>query len=105
MKSLKDTIDTANIPNHVAVIMDGNGRWAKKRGFNRIFGHQHAIESVRQLTEAAAELKVNYLTIYTFSTENWNRPESEIRELFGILKYFLKKELNEIKKNDIVLRK
>jgi len=103
MKSLKDTIDTANIPNHVAVIMDGNGRWAKKRGFNRIFGHQHAIESVRQLTEAAAELKVNYLTIYTFSTENWSRPKDEIDALMELLVSSLEKETKTLNKNNIRL--
>ncbi|OQA91608.1 MAG: Ditrans,polycis-undecaprenyl-diphosphate synthase ((2E,6E)-farnesyl-diphosphate specific) [Elusimicrobia bacterium ADurb.Bin231] len=93
-----------DLPKHIAIIMDGNGRWAKKKGLGRIFGHRAGIESVRDIIRAANEIGISVLTLFAFSTENWNRPESEIRELFGILKYFLKKELNEIKKNGIVLR-
>jgi undecaprenyl diphosphate synthase len=71
---MKTLIDSRNLPKHIAVIMDGNGRWAKKQGARRIFGHKNAVEAVRQTAEASAELGIQYLTLYAFSTENWNRP-------------------------------
>ena len=73
MESLKDKIITERLPQHIAVIMDGNGRWAKQQGKMRVFGHQHGVDAVRNTTEACAELGVKYLTLYAFSTENWNR--------------------------------
>ena len=103
MESLKEKIDISNLPNHVAVIMDGNGRWAKKKGLDRIFGHQNAVESVRQATEAAAELGLKYLTLYTFSTENWDRPQDEIDALMDLLVSSIEKETKTLNKNNIRL--
>ncbi|MDR1678415.1 MAG: isoprenyl transferase [Prevotellaceae bacterium] len=103
MEALKNNIKPDNIPAHVAVIMDGNGRWAKKQGLNRIFGHQHAITAVRETTEAAAELGVKFLTLYTFSTENWNRPSDEINALMDLLVTSIEKETPTLNKNNIRL--
>jgi undecaprenyl diphosphate synthase len=103
MKSLKEKIDTSNLPDHVAIIMDGNGRWAKKKGLERIFGHQNAVESVRQATEAAAELGLKYLTLYTFSTENWDRPQDEVNALMDLLVSSIEKETKTLNKNNIRL--
>ena len=77
--SYKEQINIERVPEHVAVIMDGNGRWAKKQGQERIFGHHNGVDSVDKITEAAGEIGVKYLTLYAFSTENWNRPESEVK--------------------------
>jgi len=96
-------IDLKNIPAHVAVIMDGNGRWAKKKGNQRIFGHKNAIQAVRETVEVAAELQVKYLTLYAFSTENWNRPKIEVEALMHLLVDSLKKELPILQKNNIKL--
>lgn len=101
--SLKDKINKARIPEHVAIIMDGNGRWAKKRGLNRIFGHQNAIKSVREATEFAAEIGVKFLTLYTFSTENWDRPQSEVNALMDLLVKSIEKETPTLNKNGIKL--
>ena len=79
--SLKEQVDQAALPRHIAIIMDGNGRWARKRGNMRVFGHKSAIKAVRDTTEGAAELGVEYLTLYAFSTENWNRPKAEVDAL------------------------
>lgn len=103
MESLKEKIDISNLPNHVAIIMDGNGRWAKKKGLDRIFGHQNAVESVRQATEAAAELGLKYLTLFTFSTENWDRPKDEINALMDLLVSSIEKETKTLNKNNIRL--
>lgn len=103
MNSLKEKIDISNLPNHVAIIMDGNGRWAKKKGLDRIFGHQNAVVSVRQATEAAAELGLKYLTLYTFSTENWDRPQDEINALMDLLVSSIEKETKTLNKNNIRL--
>jgi undecaprenyl diphosphate synthase len=100
---MKDQIRTDRIPQHIAVIMDGNGRWAKKRGFARVFGHKNAVKAVREITEAAAELGVKYLTLYAFSTENWNRPPEEIRALMLLLGT-IKKEGESLKKKNIRLK-
>ena len=78
-KSLRDTILDGNIPNHIAIIMDGNGRWARDRSLPRIAGHREGINSVREITRVCGEIGVNYLTLYTFSTENWRRPPSEVK--------------------------
>ena len=82
---MKDCIVRERLPKHIAVIMDGNGRWAKQRGHERVFGHKNGVNAVRQVTEACAELGVEYLTLYTFSTENWNRPKEEIDALMSML--------------------
>ena len=82
---LKEQIILSKLPEHIAIIMDGNGRWAKQKGQNRIFGHQNAIKAVRETTEAAAELGVKYLTLYAFSTENWTRPKIEVEALMRLL--------------------
>jgi undecaprenyl diphosphate synthase len=99
----KDEIRTDRLPKHIAIIMDGNGRWAKQRGSRRIFGHQNGVKSVRETVEAAAELGVSYLTLYAFSRENWNRPEREINALMNLLVSTIDKELDTLMKNDIKL--
>ena len=101
--SLKDKINIEKLPVHVAVIMDGNGRWAKKQGKNRTFGHQHGVKTVRETTEAAAELGIKYLTLYTFSTENWNRPKYEVEVLMKLLVKTIDKETKTLNKNNIRL--
>ena len=87
-------IRSDNIPKHVAVIMDGNGRWAKDKGMNRIFGHKNAITAVRDTIEAAAEIGTEAITLYAFSTENWKRPKLEVNALMGLLINSLNKELS-----------
>ena len=96
-------IDTQNIPSHVAVIMDGNGRWAKQRGGLRVFGHQSAITAVRETVEEAAELGVRYLTLYAFSTENWKRPALEVMALMQLLVHTIRQETATLLKNSIRL--
>lgn len=103
MSILKDQINTNNLPSHVAIIMDGNGRWAKKIGKARIFGHRNGVKAVRECTEAAAELGIEHLTLYAFSTENWNRPKLEVNALMTLLVETLKKEVNTLNKNNIKL--
>lgn len=83
--TLQDKIDTNRIPQHIAIIMDGNGRWAKERGLNRNYGHQQGVETVKKITEAATRIGVKYLTLYTFSTENWNRPIDEVAALMSLV--------------------
>lgn len=100
---MKSKIDKNNLPQHIAVIMDGNGRWAKKQGAKRIFGHRNAVEAVRQTTEACAELGVKHLTLYAFSTENWNRPKAEVRGLMELLVSTIKKETATLTKNNVRL--
>jgi undecaprenyl diphosphate synthase len=102
--SLREKIDQHNLPKHVAVIMDGNGRWAKQRGGIRIFGHQSAITSVRETVEAAAELGIKYLTLYAFSTENWKRPQYEVNALMQLLVSSIRKETATLLKNNIRLK-
>ena len=91
------------IPNHIAIIMDGNGRWAKKRGLPRVAGHRKGVETVREIVEACAEIGVKYLTLYTFSTENWKRPKDEVSTLMRLLLKSLKERLDELNRNDIKL--
>lgn len=98
-----ENLDKGKIPSHIAVIMDGNGRWAKKKGSARIFGHQSAVKSVRDVTEGCAELGVSYLTLYAFSTENWSRPEFEVNALMKLLVSTIKKETPTLLKNNIRL--
>ncbi len=100
---MKEKLDHNNLPHHIAVIMDGNGRWAKKKGAERIFGHQSAIKSVREITECCAELGVSYLTLYAFSTENWKRPKLEVDGLMRLLVSSLKKEIKTLQKNQVRL--
>jgi undecaprenyl diphosphate synthase len=102
--SLKEQIDTTRVPRHVAIIMDGNGRWAKEHGKLRIFGHSNGVKAVRDTSEACAELGVKYLTLYAFSTENWNRPQQEVGALMELLLKTVKLELKTLMKNDIRLR-
>ncbi len=103
MEELKFKIAKNPIPNHIAVIMDGNGRWAKLKGKPRVFGHKNGVTSVRQVIEGCAEVGVNYLTMYAFSTENWNRPKLEVKTLMALLVSSLKKELKTLQKNNIKL--
>src|SRR4030043_962935 len=102
-ESLKDKIIKDKLPDHIAIIMDGNGRWAKQRGNKRVFGHQHAIKAVRETVEAAAEMGIKYLTLYAFSTENWNRPRAEIDALMSLLVTTLHEETRTLTKNNIRL--
>lgn len=103
MASFKEHIDFNNMPKHVAVIMDGNGRWAKKKGALRIFGHRNAIQAVRDVTEGCGELGVKYLTLYAFSTENWSRPKEEVDGLMELLVNTLKQEINTLMENQVKL--
>lgn len=101
--SLKDKIDLERLPEHIAIIMDGNGRWAKQKGKVRVFGHRHGVTSVREAAEAAAELGVKYLTLYAFSTENWSRPKAEITALMKLLVQTIHKETKTLHDNNISL--
>lgn len=100
---LKDQINIERLPQHIAIIMDGNGRWAKEHGKQRIFGHQRGVQSVREVSEACAKLGVKYLTLYAFSTENWNRPLAEVTGLMTLFAQTIKKEMDTFVKNDIRL--
>jgi undecaprenyl diphosphate synthase len=100
---LREQIDINKLPSHVAVIMDGNGRWAKQRGLDRIFGHQQGVNSVREVIETAAELRIRFLTLYAFSTENWGRPDDEVSALMGIMVQSLSSETDTLLKNNIRL--
>jgi len=99
----KEKINTSNLPSHIAIIMDGNGRWAKKQGKLRMFGHENGTKSVTKTVEAVAELGVSHLTLYAFSTENWNRPKLEVQTLMKLLIKSLKKEIKTLQKNNIRL--
>lgn len=101
--TLRDQIDNHRLPNHLAVIMDGNGRWAKKQGLFRTIGHENGTKAVRAIVEACAELPIPFLTLYAFSTENWNRPKLEVDALMKLLVSSLKKEIETLQKNDIRL--
>ncbi|MEO6917115.1 MAG: isoprenyl transferase [Chitinophagaceae bacterium] len=103
MDSLKAKIDLTQLPRHIAIIMDGNGRWAKEQGQDRLFGHYHGVESVRNIVEGCAELGVHYLTLYAFSTENWDRPEYEVTGLMELLVDTIRKEVETLNKNNIRL--
>ncbi len=103
MEDLKAQINIAKLPEHIAVIMDGNGRWAKGRMQPRVFGHKNGVKAVREITEAAAELGVKYLTLYAFSTENWNRPSFEVNTLMRLLVDTIGREVKTLNKNNIRL--
>jgi undecaprenyl diphosphate synthase len=101
---LRKQINSSKLPAHVAIIMDGNGRWAKQRGLDRIFGHQQGVNAVRELIEAAAEVGIKFLTLYAFSTENWGRPDDEVSALMGIMVQSLSNETGTLLKNNIRLK-
>lgn len=100
---MENQIDKNNLPSHLAIIMDGNGRWAKKQGLMRVFGHEKGTNAVRETVETCAKLGIPYLTLYAFSTENWKRPKSEVDTLMNLLIKSLKKELPTLQKNNIRL--
>ncbi len=104
MASYREHIVPDRVPQHIAVIMDGNGRWAKKKGALRIFGHRNAVQSVKDVTEACGELGVKYLTLYAFSTENWARPKDEVDGLMELLVNTLKKEIKTLMDNQVKLK-
>lgn len=101
--SLSEQIDKNRMPQHVAIIMDGNGRWAKAHGMERNYGHQEGVTSVRKIVEAARKINLKYLTLYTFSTENWNRPEEEIHALMSLLVTAIHRETPDLMKNNVRL--
>ena len=101
--SLKEEIDKSRLPQHVAIIMDGNGRWAKAQGKDRSYGHQEGVVSVRKIVEAATAIGLKYLTMYTFSTENWNRPEEEVKALMSLLVSAIHRETPDLMKNNVRL--
>ena len=101
---LKELINSEKLPSHVAIIMDGNGRWARQRNLDRILGHQQGVNAVRNVIEAATELQIQFLTLYAFSTENWGRPNEEVSALMGIMIDSLNKETDTLLKNNISLR-
>jgi len=105
-KAAKDTTNVmvGEIPRHLAIIMDGNGRWAQARGLPRTVGHKQGVEAVREAVKAARDLGVEYLTLYSFSSENWNRPEAEISELFGLLRMFIRRDLADLHKNNVCVK-
>lgn len=103
MDDLKLKVNLDNLPSHIAIIMDGNGRWAKQQGKPRVFGHHNGVKAVRETTEAAAEIGIKYLTLYAFSTENWNRPKLEVNALMALLVDTIKKEVKTLNKNNIRL--
>ncbi|TDQ13755.1 undecaprenyl diphosphate synthase [Algoriphagus boseongensis] len=100
---MKENLDLTNIPKHIAIIMDGNGRWAKKKGAMRIFGHRHAIQAVKDAIEGADNLGVKYLTLFSFSTENWSRPQDEVKALMELLVKTIIDEISQMMKNNIRL--
>ena len=100
---LLQQIDKSRLPNHIAIIMDGNGRWAKEKGQDRLYGHFHGVESVRDIVEGCAELGIGYLTLYAFSTENWDRPKNEVDGLMELLVDTIRKEVSILNKNNIKL--
>ncbi len=101
--SLKDKIDSSRLPVHIAIIMDGNGRWAQNRGLDRVYGHQEGITSVKKAIETANNIGVKYLTLYTFSTENWNRPKEEVDALMELMVIAIKRELPEMMEEQVKL--
>lgn len=103
MQAQVENIDKSRLPRHIAIIMDGNGRWAKEKGEDHLFGHFHGVESVRNIVEGCAELGIEYLTLYAFSTENWDRPEYEVVGLMELLVNTIRKEVESLDKNNIRL--
>jgi undecaprenyl diphosphate synthase len=103
MEDFKSQINADNLPNHIAIIMDGNGRWAEMKGKPRVFEHKNGVTSVKEVIEGCRAIGINYLTLYAFSTENWNRPKLEVKTLMALLVSSLRKELNTLVKNNIKL--
>ena len=103
MESFRNRLDKNKIPKHVAIIMDGNGRWAEKHGKARVFGHESGVESVRSVVEGAGEVGINYLTLYAFSTENWDRPKEEVDALMALLVHAIEMETESLMKNNVRL--
>lgn len=103
MMSLKEKIDIHKLPKHIAIIMDGNGRWALKQGEDRVFGHHKGVDAVRIIAETAAEIGIKYITLYTFSTENWNRPKNEVEAIMSLFVETIEKEIPTLNKNNIRL--
>lgn len=101
--SLKEKLNLKTLPRHIAIIMDGNGRWAKEKGQDRLFGHYNGVESVRNIVEGCAELEIGYLTLYAFSTENWDRPKDEVSGLMELLIQTIRVEITTLNKNNIRL--
>jgi len=102
--SLKEKLNLEKLPKHIAIIMDGNGRWAKEQGKSRVFGHKNGVQSVREVSEACAEIGVKHLTLYAFSTENWNRPKLEVLALMELLVLTIGRETKTLMKNNIRLK-
>lgn len=98
-----ESIDRSRLPQHVAIIMDGNGRWAKERGEDRVYGHHQGVISVREIVNSSAEIGIKYLTLYAFSAENWNRPKAEVDALMELLVNTIRKEVDELHKNNVRL--
>ncbi len=103
-KQFNEQIDLSNIPQHIAIIMDGNGRWARKKGMPRTLGHRAGVEALREIVKSCDTLGVRYLTVYAFSTENWKRPQSEIGILMSLLKEYIRKELDELYTNNVRIK-
>jgi undecaprenyl diphosphate synthase len=104
LNDIKASLDINKLPQHIAIIMDGNGRWARQRGMDRVMGHQYAVTAVRETAEAAAELGIRYLTLYTFSKENWKRPQHEVDAIMNLLVETIHSEIDTLTKNNIRLR-
>jgi undecaprenyl diphosphate synthase len=104
VENILDQIDVNKLPNHIAIIMDGNGRWAKKRSLPRVVGHEYGVKSVRLVAETAAKLGVKHLTLYTFSKENWNRPQLEVKAIMTLLVRTIRNEVKTLQKNNIRLK-
>ncbi|MCW9032644.1 MAG: isoprenyl transferase [Rhodospirillales bacterium] len=104
MEALSAQLDTDTMPVHVAIIMDGNGRWANDRGLPRTAGHKKGVDAVRETVEGAAEMGIQYLTLFGFSSENWKRPESEVSDLMGLLRFYLQREITTLHKKNIRFR-
>ncbi|ABY92942.1 isoprenyl transferase [Thermoanaerobacter sp. CM-CNRG TB177] len=102
-RDLSDKIDKNKLPIHIGIIMDGNGRWAQKRGMMRFYGHKAGVNAVREVVKASRELGIKYLTLYAFSTENWKRPKEEVNFLMDLLVEFLSKEIDELNKNNVLI--
>lgn len=98
------TTTRSSIPEHVAIIMDGNGRWAKQRGLPRVMGHRRGVEAVRETVRAAGETGISYLTLFAFSSENWRRPEAEVNDLMGLLKAFIRRDMAELHRENVRVR-
>ncbi len=103
-KKIIEQIDRKKLPRHIAIIMDGNGRWARKRHLPRIIGHRAGVEALHNVVRASGELGIKILTLFAFSTENWQRPRSEVRALMRLLEEYINKEINELKKNNVQLQ-